>query len=69
MPGLVESAKRVESDYAYAKRLLLSLHAKHFPDGSPDFEALPDLGGVLTQSDNLTTGLVRAPPLPEGLSK
>jgi hypothetical protein len=57
---LVAMARRVESDYAYAKWLLLSLHAKHFPDGSPDFKALPDLRGVLTQIDNLTTGLTRA---------
>jgi hypothetical protein len=59
----------MSAEYQYAKDLLLALHAKHFPDGSPDFEALPDLGGVLTQIDNLTTGLVRAPLLPEGLSK
>lgn len=69
LPGLIESARRVESDYAYAKRLLLSLHAKHFPDGSPDFEALPDLGGVLAQIDNLTMGLTRAAALKAPLTR
>jgi hypothetical protein len=58
---LLDAAREeLREDYAYAKQLLLLLHAKHFPDGSPDFEALPDLGGVLTQIDNLTTALTRA---------
>ena len=61
---LLDAARdELREDYAYAKQLLLSLHAKHFPDGSPDFEALPDLGGVLTQIDNLTMGLTRAAAL------
>jgi hypothetical protein len=33
---------------------------KFYPD-SPTFEPLPDLLGVITQIDNMVTGLVRAP--------
>jgi hypothetical protein len=32
---------------------------KHYPE-APQWEPLPDLIGLLTQIDNMTTGLVRA---------
>lgn len=44
----------------YATRLLVSLMEKHYPDRSPEWAPLPDLYGVLTQIDNLSTGLSRA---------
>jgi hypothetical protein len=44
----------------YATRLLVALMDKHFQDRSPGWEPLPYLMGVLTQIDNLTTGLTRA---------
>lgn len=47
--------------HSYATRLLVSLMEKHYPDRHPDWSPLPDLMGVLTQIDNLSTGLVRAP--------
>ena len=36
---------------AYAKRLLVSLMDKHFPDRHPEWAPLPDLLGILTQID------------------
>ncbi|MGN6773139.1 MAG: hypothetical protein ACTHJQ_25320 [Rhizobiaceae bacterium] len=45
----------------YAIRLLIALMERHYPDRSPEWAPLPDLYGVLTQIDNLSTGLVRAP--------
>lgn len=40
--------------YGYAKRLLEHFVAEHFPS-NPDWKALPDLIGVLTQIDNVIT--------------
>lgn len=45
----------------YATRLAGSLWEKHFKQDAPDWRPLPDLLGVLTQIDNMTTGLVRGP--------
>ena len=42
----------------YATRLLLAIAEKHYPEWTPN--PLPDLLGVLTQIDNLTSGLVRS---------
>lgn len=42
------------SEYEYAKRLAESLVSNHWPD-NVGWEALPDLMGVLTQIDNMTT--------------
>lgn len=46
-------------ELGYATRLLTALVEKHYPDRSPDWFPLSDLYGVLTQIDNLSTGLVR----------
>jgi hypothetical protein len=48
------------AEYGYARRLFESLLKKHYPESHAT--ALPDLMGVLTQIDNLTTGLTRQPP-------
>lgn len=48
----------------YATRLAQSLSDKHFLN--PDWRPLPDLYGVLTQIDNMTTGLVRKVDPPAG---
>lgn len=54
------------NEHKYATQLLVSLMEKHYPDRSPDWQPLPDLMGVLTQIDNLSTGLVRTtPPAPQ----
>ena len=42
----------------YAERLARSLQEKHYPDG-PKWEPLPDLLGLLTQIDNMTSALTR----------
>lgn len=52
-------------EHRYAERLLIALMEKHYPDRSPEWAPLPDLMGILTQIDNLTTGLVRAAPTAE----
>ncbi|WP_173931351.1 hypothetical protein [Chelativorans sp. Marseille-P2723] len=53
-------------EHRYAERLLIALTEKHYPDRSPEWAPLPDLMGILTQIDNLTTGLVRAAPTAGG---
>ena len=42
----------------YATRLAIALHAKHYPEVT-QWKPMPDLMGVLTQIDNMTSGLVR----------
>jgi hypothetical protein len=42
----------------YATTLAINLHAKHYPEET-QWKPLPDLLGVLTQIDNMTSGLVR----------
>jgi len=59
--------EQVPSDeHRYAVRLLIALMEKHYPDRWPEWAPLPDLMGILTQIDNLTTGLVRAAPTAGG---
>lgn len=41
-------------EYEYARRLATSLANEHWPDNT-GWEPLPDLMGVLTQIDNMTT--------------
>lgn len=51
------------TELEYATRLATILWEKHWKSESPDWQPLPDLMGVLTQIDNMTTGLVRREPL------
>jgi hypothetical protein len=44
----------------YATRLAEAIARKHYPE-VPQFRVLPDLMGILTQIDNMTSGLTRAP--------
>jgi len=53
----------------YATRLLEAIAEKHYPDRVPEWKPFPDLFGVLTQIDNLTSGMVRAPQEGAGLVK
>ena len=48
---------------SYATALATALHAKHYPEVT-QWRPLPDLLGVLTQIDNMVSGLARreAPP-------
>lgn len=48
--------------HGYAQRLATSLWERHYKTDAPDWEPLPDLMGVLTQIDNMLTGLQRAAP-------
>jgi hypothetical protein len=65
----IEFRKRINyaDPLAAAQRLAESIHKKHFSDqpGGSGWKALPDLMGVLSQIDNMTSALVRrASPLP-----
>ena len=44
----------------YARSLAAAITHKHFPENT-EWKPLPDLIGILTQIDNATCGLVRAP--------
>lgn len=46
-----------------ARRLAVSLHAKHFAD-VPQWRPLTDLRGLISQIDNMTTALSRTPEAP-----
>ena len=46
--------------YIYAVSLASILAAKHFPENT-EWKPLPDLTGVLTQIDNMTSSLIRNP--------
>jgi len=48
--------------YEYASRLATWIWEKHYKNESPHWKPLNDLLGVLTQIDNMTTGLVRSQP-------
>ena len=45
------------NEYEYAKRLAIYLWEKHYRDIAPEWEPLKDLMGVLTQIDNMISGL------------
>ena len=51
--------RELEEARGYATRLLVALMDKHFQDRASGWAPLPDLIGVLTQIDNLSTGLER----------
>ncbi len=45
--------------YGYALRLAVAIWEKHYKDVAPQWKPLDDLMGVLTQIDNMTSGLTR----------
>lgn len=49
----------VYSPLKYAQRLATTIWEKHYKQDSPDWKPLPDLLGVLTQIDNMITGMER----------
>ena len=59
--GVVETAADVIHEmseaYGYAVRLATAIRERHFPDVT-QWRPLPELIGVLTQIDNMTSGLV-----------
>ena len=53
-------ATEQETDaYGYASRLAVALWEQHYKDVAPQWKPLDDLMGVLTQIDNMTSGLTR----------
>ena len=50
--------------YGYASRLAVAIWKKHYTDVAPQWEPVDDLMGVLTQIDNMSSGLTR--PEPQG---
>ena len=54
----IEQAERQEPDgYGYARRLAEAIWQKHYKAVAPQWKPLDDLMGVLTQIDNMTSGL------------
>lgn len=51
--------KEIETATGYAERLSVALMEKHFPEATTWKPLSGDLIGILTQIDNLTTGLCR----------
>jgi hypothetical protein len=47
--------------YGYAKRLAEAIYQKHYKQDSPEWKPLDTTLGVLTQIDNMTSGLVKKP--------
>jgi hypothetical protein len=47
--------------YGYALRLAVAIWEQHYKDVAPQWKPLDDLMGVLTQIDNMTSGLVSPP--------
>lgn len=47
--------------YGYAKRLADALYQKHYTQDSPEWKPLDTTLGVLTQIDNMASGLVKKP--------
>jgi hypothetical protein len=50
--------------YGYAKRLAEAIWEKHYKSTAPQWEPLDCLIGVLTQIDNMTSGLTTPPATP-----
>lgn len=46
-------------ELGYATRLAEAIWRKHYQQNAPEWKPLPDLMGVLTQIDNMTSGLTR----------
>lgn len=58
--GELVEAQQAEPDvYGYASRLAVAIWEKHYKDIAPRWKPLDDLMGVLTQIDNMTSGLTR----------
>ena len=49
-------------EYTEALEIATYLWRNHYSGVSPDWEALPDLSGVLSQISNMVTGMILAPP-------
>ena len=55
-----KAIKELADAKRYAESLALSLWAKHYMQESPDFELCDSVAGVISQIDNMTTGLSKS---------
>jgi hypothetical protein len=62
IPGTAPSIEQLTS---YARQIALSM-AKHWSDTSPNWTPFDDLGGILTQIDNMAAGMIRGPSKEQG---
>lgn len=63
-------SRQAEPDaYGYASRLAVAIWEKHYKDAAPQWKPLDDLMGVLTQIDNMTSGLPRLAQQAEPVAK
>jgi hypothetical protein len=51
------AAQQEPDAYGYAKRLAVAIWEQHYKDITPQWKPFDDLMGVLTQIDNMTSGL------------
>ena len=56
---LKEAQRQGARSLAYAERMAKWMHKNFYPDGSPQWEVCIDMQGVLSQIDNMLTGLRR----------
>ena len=56
------SSKNEDIEYEYAKDLITAVWEKHYKDIVPEWEPCDNLMGVLTQIDNMLTGLQPTKP-------
>ena len=59
--ALSQPAPSAPVEVDYAKRLATSLWQRHYREDVPQWEPLDDLPGLLSQIDNMVSGLTRAP--------
>ncbi|MBI4325255.1 MAG: hypothetical protein HY674_08330 [Chloroflexi bacterium] len=56
-----ETNLRVAQDTQYAKAIAVNM-ARHWSDTAPHWKPFDDIGGILTQIDNMAAGMVRKSP-------
>lgn len=61
VPVYVADGVTAPDALGYATRLAESMWRKHYQQDAPNWQPFDDLMGVLTQIDNMTTGLTRKP--------
>ena len=54
-----EGERQIAAEYEYARSLALHIWATHYKADAPEWEPCDNLMGVLTQIDNMVTGLGR----------
>jgi hypothetical protein len=55
--AIAEAEKQEPDAYGYAKRLAVAIWKQHYKATAPHWKPFDDLMGVLTQIDNMTSGL------------